>query len=87
MSAAGIWVGEAVTPDVADIVTSFEFNDSDGFVLGNAPFTADFQGGVTETRGNTALYKDGVFSWHISPPGTSIVLAYPATRYLFPRER
>ncbi len=73
MSAAGIWVGEAVTPDVADIVTSFEFNDSDGFVLGNAPFTADFQGGVAESRQMGPLYSEGLFSWHVSAGVTSIV--------------
>jgi hypothetical protein len=77
MSAAGIWVGEAVTPDIANIVTGFEFNDTNGFILGTAPFTADFQGGVTETRGIGALYKDGVFSWHISSAGASIIFNVP----------
>ena len=47
MSAAGIWVGTAATPDVADIVTSFEFTDSNGFILDAAPFIANFQGGET----------------------------------------
>ena len=84
MSAAGIWVGQAVTPDVPDIVTSFEFNDANGFILGNAPFTADFQGGVTQTLGNPALYTAGSFSWHVdtadgsadfSTPGDSLVFS------------
>jgi len=83
MSAAGIWVGQAVTPDVADISTSFEFNDSDGFVLGNAPFTADFSGGVTETRGNGALYTDGSFSWHVNTAGGSIDFATPGNTLSF----
>ena len=83
MSAAGIWVGEAVTPDVADIVTSFEFNDSDGFVLGNAPFTADFQGGVTESRQMGPLYSEGLFSWHINTAGGSIDFAIPGDTLVF----
>ena len=64
-SPAGVWVGQAVTPDVPDVVTSFEFNDADGFVIGNSPFSATFMGGVTETRAVGALYQDGLFSWHI----------------------
>ena len=72
MSAAGIWEGQAVTPDVPDINTSFEFDDADGFVLGDVPFTADFQGGVTETRGVGALYTDGSFSWHVNTAGGSV---------------
>jgi hypothetical protein len=83
MSAAGIWVGEAVTPDVASIDTSFEFNDTNGFILGTAPFTADFQGGISETRGAPALYSDGVFSWHVSVGVTSIVFGVPADAVAF----
>ena len=77
MSAAGIWVGEAVTPDVADIVTSFEFTDSDGFILGTAPFTADFQGGATMSVGNAGLYSEGDFSWHVQTAGGSVDFATP----------
>jgi len=83
MSAAGTWGGQVVTPDVADISTSFEFNDSDGFVLGNAPFTATFTGGVTETRGNTALYTDGLFSWHVNTAGASVDFATPGRTLSF----
>jgi len=83
MSAAGIWAGQAVTPDIADIVTSFEFNDADGFVLGDMPFTATFQGGVTETRGNGALYVSGVFSWYIDTAGGSVAFAIPGDTLLF----
>jgi hypothetical protein len=77
MSAAGIWVGEAVTPDPMDISTGFEFSDADGFTMGTAPFTVDFQGGVTQTIGNATFYHDGVFSWHISSAGASIVFGVP----------
>ncbi|MCH8303438.1 MAG: hypothetical protein IH912_11850, partial [Proteobacteria bacterium] len=65
MSAAGIWSGQAITPDLADIFTSFEFDDPDGFILGDAPFTATFQGGVTKSVGQGGLYEGGVFSWHV----------------------
>ena len=83
MSAAGIWSGQAVTPDVSDIVTSFEFNDADGFILGNAPFTADFQGGVTESRQMGPLYSDGLFSWHVNVAGGSIDFAIPGDSLVF----
>jgi len=83
MSAAGIWLGQAVTPDVPDIVTSFEFSDSNGFILGDAPFTADFQGGVTQTLGNAALYQSGVFSWHVNTAGASIDFATPGNTLSF----
>ena len=66
MSAAGIWTGQAVTPDVPDVVTGFEFDDADGFVVGDAPFDADFQGGVAESRMMGALYVDGINSWHVA---------------------
>ncbi len=77
MSAAGIWVGEAVTPDPTDISTGFEFPDTNGFTMGTAPFTVDFQGGVTQTIGNSAFYHAGDFSWHISSAGASIVFGVP----------
>jgi len=85
MSAAGIWVGDAVTPDVADIVTSFEFTDSDGFILGTAPFTADFQGGETKTEGQVGLYDDGDFSWHVITAGASINFPTPGDKLLLTR--
>lgn len=81
-SAAGIWAGQAVTPDIPDIVTSFEFDDADGFVVGNAPFTADFQGGIAESRGIGALYTDGLFSWHLTGAG-SISFATAGTTLSF----
>ena len=82
-SPAGIWTGTAATPDIPDIVTSFEFNDADGFILGNPPFTADFQGGITETRGNLALYTSGSFSWHVDTAGGSVDFATPGTLLSF----
>ncbi len=82
MSAAGIWSGQAVTPDIKDIVTSFEFNDADGFILGNAPFTADFQGGITKSVGQVFLYVDGDFSWHVDMAGASIDFAIPGDTLL-----
>lgn len=86
MAAAGIWGGTAVTADVADITTSFEFDDSDGFTVGTAPFTAIFQGGVTETRGDPGLYSAGVFSWHIGTADGSITFGTPGdTLSLFTR--
>jgi hypothetical protein len=77
MSAAGIWVGTAVTPEVADIVTSFEFTDSNGFILGTAPFTANFQGGETKSVGNAGLYSEGDFSWHVDTADGSVTFATP----------
>ncbi len=82
-AAAGIWVGQAVTPDVPDIVTSFEFNDANGFILGNAPFTAAFQGGITKSVGDGGLYDDGVFSWHVDTAGGSITFATPGDSLMF----
>ena len=82
MSAAGIWVGTAVTPDVADITTSFEFSDSNGFILGNTPFTADFQGGETKSVGNAGLYSEGDFSWHVDTADGSVTFATPGDSLL-----
>ena len=83
MSAAGIWDGTASTPDTADVTTSFEFDDSDGFTVGTAPFSADFQGGITETRGVGALYQDGAFSWHVDTAGGSITFNAPLDELTF----
>ena len=82
MSAAGIWVGTAVTPDVADITTSFEFSDSNGFILGNTPFTADFQGGESKSVGNAGLYSEGDFSWHVDTADGSVTFATPGDSLL-----
>ena len=69
--------GTAVTPDVADSATSFEFTDSNGFILGAAPFTANFQGGETKSVGNAGLYSEGDFSWHVDTAGGSVDFATP----------
>ncbi len=83
MSAAGIWSGQAVTPDVADIFTSFEFDDPDGFILGDAPFIATFQGGVTKSVGQGGLYDGGVFSWHVDTLDGSIDFSIPGDSLVF----
>ncbi len=72
-----------MTPGVADIFTSFEFDDSNGFILGNAPFTAAFQGGVTKSVGEGGLYDDGEFSWHVDTAGGSITFATPGDSLMF----
>ena len=74
MSAAGIWVGTAVTPDIPNGFTGFEGpDDSNGFIVGNSPFSANFQGGVTETRGILGFYSDGVKSWHIAGTSAAVI--------------
>ena len=74
MSAAGIWVGEAVTPDIPNGFTGFEGpDDSNGFIVGISPFSANFQGGVTETRGIQGFYADGVKSWHIAGTSAAVI--------------
>ncbi len=83
MSAAGIWSGQAITPDLEVIFTSFEFDESDGFILGNAPFTATFQGGVTKSVQQGDLYDGGVFSWHVDTLGGSIAFAIPGDSLAF----
>ena len=83
MSAAGIWIGQAITPDIPAIGTSFEFSDSDGFVIGTAPFTANFQGGQTQTLSNAALYTNGLFSWHVNTAGGSIDFLTPGSTLSF----
>lgn len=62
-SPSGIWSGQITTPEIDDGFTSFEFADADGFEVGIAPFTVDFQGGAAASRGDPALYTDGTFSW------------------------
>lgn len=87
MSAAGIWVGSAVTPDIPDVFTSFEGpDDSNGFQVGTSPFAADFQGGVTETRGVPGFYASGLKSWHIGVADGAVDFETPvSTLTLFTR--
>ncbi len=74
MSAAGIWVGQALTPAIPDVTTSFEGPDAaNGFVVGTSPFSANFQGGVTETRGISGFYADGDKSWHIAGNNAGVI--------------
>ncbi len=86
-SPAGAWMGTAVTPDVADVASSFEFDDADGFTVGSSPFTADFQGGVAENRGMSELNNDGQYSWHVAAAaaGTVTFETAPSTLSLFTR--
>lgn len=82
-TAAGLWVGQAVTPDVPDLVTGFEFNDPDGFTLGDDPFTAEFQGGVTQIASGPNFRTDGSFSWHIGLTDGSVTFATPGDSLSF----
>ena len=81
-SPAGIWTGQAVTPDIADLFTGFETVGAGDFTVGTAPFTAVFAGGLADTRANPALYRDGIRSWHITGAAT-ITLATPASTLSF----
>lgn len=81
---AGAWIGQAMIPDIEGVTTSFEFDDSDGFVEGTSPFSVDFQGGTAETRGDPALYTDGTFAWHVAA-GTdgTVTFETPASTVTF----
>jgi hypothetical protein len=79
---SGIWIGQAVTPDVADLVTGFETDELGDFTVGTAPFTATFTGGVAETRGIPGFYREGINSWHILGAAT-IALETPASTLSF----
>ena len=56
-----------------DVFTSFEFNASGPFTVGTSPISATFSAGVAETRGNLALYRTGLFAWHIRSGETAVV--------------
>ncbi len=80
-SPAGIWNGQAVTQGAPDVFTSFEFNDTGGFSVGTAPFTATFSSGNAETRNNQAFYISGDNAWHVlvGTPATVTFGALPQT--------
>ena len=61
----GIWSGEAVTPALPDVATSFEFDADGPFTVGTSPRTATFSDGVAESRGAAGFYVTGEFAWHI----------------------
>lgn len=85
-STQGLWTGQAVSPDIPDTLTSFEFDDSDGFEVGTAPFTADFQGGVSQMAADPALANDGDNSWSVpDTDGTVTFATPPGTLSLFAR--
>ncbi len=73
----GVWDGQSATAAAPDVFTSFEFGarTPGPFSVGTSPFTATFDDGVAETRGNFALYKSGSFSWHILT-GTSATVTF-----------
>ncbi len=79
---SGIWIGQAVTPDIADLFTGFETVGAGDFTVGTAPFTATFTGGVAETRMVPGFYRDGINSWHILGVAT-IALETPANTLSF----
>jgi hypothetical protein len=79
---SGIWIGQAITPDIANLVTGFETVGLGDFTVGTAPFTATFEGGVAETRGVPGFYRDGINSWHILGAAT-IALETPANTLSF----
>ena len=53
--------------------TSFEFNDSGTFSIGEAPLTATFSGGSAQVIGFGAYYHSGTHSWHVPNGGMSTV--------------
>ena len=66
-SPAGIWNGQAVTPNGPDVTTSFEnseITNAEGpFSIGTSPFTATFSAGIANSRGIRAFYVSGVNAW------------------------
>lgn len=76
-SPAGIWNGQAVTPDGPDVSTSFETNTvTNGglgpFSIGTSPFGATFDAGIANSRGIPGFYITGLNAWHI-------LAGFPAT--------
>ncbi len=61
----GIWDGQSVTVAAPDVFTSFEFTLNAPFSIGTSPFTATFDNGRAETRGNSTFYRSGDNAWHI----------------------
>jgi hypothetical protein len=53
--------------------TSFEFNDSGTFSIGDAPLQATFSGGSAQVIGVAAYYHSGTHSWHVPNGGQSTV--------------
>lgn len=79
---SGMWTGTAVTPDIPDVVTSFETVGAGDFTVGAAPFTATFAGGAAKTVGDQGLYSNGDFSWHVAAAGT-VTFATPGSTLSF----
>ena len=81
-SPGGIWGASFASVTAANVVTGFENVGAGNFTVGTAPHTATFTGGVAQTLGNQALYRDGVNSWHVSGSAT-ITLGTPVSTLSF----
>jgi len=57
---------------VYETFSSFEFNSSD-FVIGNAPATAHFTGGIAQRIFIPMFYHSGVRSWMVPEDGTGLI--------------
>ncbi|TDJ44088.1 MAG: hypothetical protein E2O51_07105, partial [Gammaproteobacteria bacterium] len=76
-SPAGIWNGQAVTPNGPDVTTSFENSEITNavgpFSIGTSPFTATFSAGIANSRGIGAFYVSGDNAWHILNGASALV--------------
>lgn len=67
----------------AEFSTGFEFADSDGFTMGEAPLTAVFENGATQARGMPDS-SGGEYSWFLAPGDTGTVrFSTPAFEFSF----
>ena len=77
LSSLALWLTLALISlpvKAQDVVTSFEFNDTDGsFTLGTPPKTVTFTGGLAQTVGILSLYHTGTHSWMIPAGGTGTI--------------
>lgn len=51
--------------DPQTFTTSFEFTDTNGFIIGSAPQTAVFSGGAAKPVANAAFARSGSNAWHL----------------------
>lgn len=64
----------ATGANAAEVVTSFEFFDTDGeFTLGTSPTSVTFLNGLAQSVGNFSLYASGFNSWMIPAGATGTV--------------
>lgn len=86
-SVGGIWEGTTETLAPADVSTSFEFDATAPFDIGDTPYTASFSAGTARSDADTTLQNTGTFSWHI-PASTTATVTFesnPQTLSLFAR--